>query len=78
MRSAGRPGRRRGTPARLHRIIRENNADKQAIEQLSIERFGAGLNQLNRMQASSLIDELFEQYGRKGNGGRWKQPRPVE
>lgn len=64
--------------ALIHRIIRENNADKQAIEQLAIERFGAGVNQLNRMQASSLIDELFEQYGRKGNGARWKQPRPVE
>ena len=64
--------------ALIHRIIRENNADKQAIEQLAIERFSAGINQLNRMQASSLIDELFEQYGRKGNGGRWKQPRPVE
>jgi hypothetical protein len=61
--------------ALIHRIIRENNGDKQAIEQLAIERFGAGVNQLNRMQASSLIDELFEQYGRKGNGGRWKQQR---
>jgi len=61
--------------ALIHRIIRENNADNQAIEQLAIERFGAGVNQLSRMQASNLIDELFEQYGRKGNGGRWKQQR---
>ena len=63
--------------ALIHRIIRENNADREAVEQLAIERFGAGVRQLSRTQASSLIDELFEQYGRKGNGARWKQPRTL-
>jgi hypothetical protein len=33
--------------------------------------FGGGVRTLNRMQASGLIDELFERYPRKGgqNGG---------
>ena len=63
----------------INKVVRENNLDKQDIEQMANDMFGAGVKTLNRMQASNLIDELFEQHGRKngnGNGSRSRyQPR---
>lgn len=62
------------TPKQLdlvNKIARENNVDKTVIENLSVQMFGAGVKLLNRMQASNLIDELFDQYGKK-NGHRGK------
>jgi len=64
------------TPRQLDligKIVRENNVDKNEVENLAVQMFGAGVKLLNRMQASNLIDELFEQYGRRnGNGHRGK------
>jgi len=48
------------------RIVEEQGLDKQAIESLAQERFGLGVRQLNRLQASGLIDELLETSN--GNG----------
>ena len=57
----------------INKIVRENNVDKNEVENLAVQMFGAGVTKLNRMQASNLIDELFDQYGRKnGNGHRGK------
>jgi len=53
----------------INKIVRENNVDKTEVENLSVQMFGAGVTLLNRMQASNLIDELFDQHGRK-NGNR--------
>lgn len=53
----------------INRVVRENGADKNDIENLSKEMFQVGVRQLNRMQASNLIDELFERYP-KQNGNR--------
>jgi hypothetical protein len=55
----------------INRIVRENNVDKNEVENLSAQMFGAGVRSLNRMQASNLIDELFAQHG-KNNGHRGK------
>ena len=81
-REAGANGHRQpaeGTPVTpkqldlINKIVRENNVDKQEVENLATQMFGAGVTKLNRMQASNLIDELFDQYGRKnGNGHRGK------
>jgi len=46
------------------KIIEENRLDKAEIESLSRKRFdGRGVKQLNRLQASGLIDELLEKHG---------------
>ena len=59
----------------INKIVRENNVEKSEVERMSIRLFEVGVRQLNKMQASNLIDELFEQYGKK-NGSRGKyQPR---
>ena len=63
----------------IEKIVRENNLDKHQIEDLAQERFGTGVKQLNRLQASGLIDELLERHGdkrRNGNRGRFqREPR---
>ena len=53
----------------INRIVRENNANKTDIENMAIQMFGGGVRTLNRMQASNLIDELFEKYPRRNGSG---------
>jgi len=59
------------------RIINENNLNKQDIEAQAQQLFNAGVKDLDKMQASQLIDELLEKHGKK-NGNtqrRWsRQP----
>src|ERR1039458_8971902 len=58
----------------INKIVVENNVDKNEVEQLALQMFGANVKFLNRMQASNLIDALFEQYGRKnGHRGKYQQ-----
>jgi hypothetical protein len=52
----------------INGIVKENNARKGDVDQLSVDMFGGGIRTLNRLQASNLIDALFEQYPRKVNG----------
>ena len=52
----------------IQRIVEENRLDKNQIEQLAQDRFGKGVRLLNKLEASGLIDELFEKYpGDRGN-----------
>jgi hypothetical protein len=48
-------------------IVEEHHLDKNEIEKLSQDRFGKGVKQLNKLEASGLIDELLEAHG-KANG----------
>jgi hypothetical protein len=55
--------------ALILKIVEDNRLDKQDIEALAQERFGKGVRQLNRMEASGLIGELLETHGgNQGNG----------
>lgn len=48
------------------RLIEEHHLEKTEIEQLSRDRFdGKGVKQLNKLEASGLIDELLERVGEK-------------
>lgn len=52
------------------KIVEDHHLDKQDIEALAQERFGKGVRQLNRMEASGLIEELLETHGgNQGNNG---------
>jgi hypothetical protein len=51
-------------------LVDEHALDKHAIEALAIERFGKGVRQLNKIEASGLIDELLDTYGHGSSGGR--------
>lgn len=58
------------------KIVEEHNLDRTDIDQLSIDRFGHGVTQLNKLEASGLIDELMVKTGRSNgrrNGGNRSQ-----
>ena len=44
------------------KLIEENRVEKHVIEKLAQDRFGQGVKQLNKLEASGLIEELFEKY----------------
>jgi hypothetical protein len=48
------------------KMISEHTLDTANIDALAMERFGVGLQQLNKVQASGLIGELMETYGKSG------------
>jgi len=56
------------------KITDEHKLDKTKIDQLAIDRFGKGVKQLNKLEASGLIDELFVQTGQtKPRNGRYQK-----
>jgi hypothetical protein len=63
--------------ALILKIVEDHHLDKQDIEALAQERFSKGVRQLNRMEASGLIEELLETHGgnqgsRRSNGNRFQ------
>jgi hypothetical protein len=58
------------------RLVSENNLQKQDIEDLSNQLFQTGVKQLNRMQASQLIEEILAKCGKPAGRSRWSQPEP--
>lgn len=58
------------------RIVAEHELDRNAVDDLARKRFGKGVVDLNKLQASALLDELFETYGGgRSNGARHPQFR---
>ncbi len=45
------------------RLVDEHQLDKAGVETLAVERFGKGVRQLNRLEASGLIGELLAVHG---------------
>ena len=52
------------------RIINESKLDKNEVEQMAQQLFGIGVKELDKLQASQLIEELLEKTGRKTTGRR--------
>ena len=61
------------------RIVNENgNITKQDAEDLSQQLFGIGVKQLNKMQASQLIEDLLVKAGKPApRQSRWQQQQPT-
>jgi hypothetical protein len=56
------------------KITDENKLDKANVEKLALDRFGKGVKQLNKLEASGLIEELLEQTGQsKPRGQRFQK-----
>ncbi len=51
------------------RLVNEHSLDKNEVDHLARQRFGKGVKQLNKMEASGLIDELLDTYGGNHNNG---------
>jgi hypothetical protein len=54
------------------RIINENKLDKNEVEGIAQQLFGIGVKQLDKMQASQLIEELLEKVGKPRQRSRWR------
>jgi len=61
------------------RIVNENpSITKQVAEDLSQQLFGVGVKQLNKMQASQLIEDLLVKAGKPApRQTRWRQQEPT-
>lgn len=49
----------------IKQIIAQNDLDSESVEEIAFDRFGVGLRQLNKLQASGLIDELLSITGKR-------------
>lgn len=49
----------------IEKIRTENNLDQNALDRFAAEMFGASVQALNKLQASGLIDELLDRYGKR-------------
>jgi hypothetical protein len=49
----------------IEKIRTENNLDQSDLDRLAAEMFGAKVQALNKLQASGLIDQLLERYGKR-------------
>jgi len=57
----------------IEKIGKENNLDRNALDSLADEMFGAAVRELNKLQASGLIDELLDRYGKRTQGGHYER-----
>jgi hypothetical protein len=61
------------------RIINEAKLEKPEVEAMAQQLFGTGVKELDKLQASQLIEELLEKTGKKTNGRRspWQGRQPA-
>ncbi len=62
-----------GQKSFILRIVHDNNMQKQEAEDLSQQLFGLGVKQLNKLQASQLIEDLLVKAGKPARQTRWQQ-----
>ena len=60
----------------IMRIVDDNRLDKTEVERLAMDRFGKGVRQLNKLDASGFIEELFERYPRPRTNGNGNGHQP--
>ena len=65
-----------GQQGLILRIVNENQLNKDDVEAMAQSLFNVGVKDLDKLQASQLIEDLIEKHGGKSNGRRrWnKQP----
>lgn len=56
------------------RLVNEHNLDKQEVDELARQFFGTGVRELNKMQASQLLDELLAKVGQPRQTRYRRQP----
>ena len=67
-----------GQKSFILRIVNESNLDKNDVENLAQQLFGIGVKELDKMQASQLIEELLEKTGKgKGQRRQWSRRQPA-
>jgi hypothetical protein len=61
-----------GQQSFIQRILHDNKLDKDEAENLSQMLFHTGVKQLNKMQASQLIEDLLVKAGKPARQNRWQ------
>ena len=56
------------------KLVDEHKLDRNEVDQLAHDRFGHGVTQLNKLEASGLIEELFQRTGNTRPGGSRNRP----
>lgn len=51
------------------RLVDEHGLEKAEVNHLARQRFGKGVRQLDKMEASGLIDELIDVHGKRSGSG---------
>ncbi len=64
-----------GQQGLILRLVNEHQLNKDDVEASAQQLFGVGVKELDKMQASQLIEELLEKTGQKTNGRRRWSPR---
>ena len=49
------------------KLVDEHHLDKNEVDHLARQRFGKGVRQLNKIEASGIIDEMLDTYGGGNN-----------
>jgi len=57
----------------IEKIGKENNINQNALDRLADEMFDAKIQALNKLQASGLIDELLDRYGKRTQRGQFSR-----
>jgi len=60
----------------IQRIINENQMQMQDAEDMSRQLYGIGVKDLDKMQASQVIEELLVKAGKPPRQHRWQQRQP--
>ena len=60
----------------IMKIVDDHRLDKTEVERLAMDRFGKGVRQLNKLDASGFIEELFEKYPRPRTNGNGNGHQP--
>ena len=47
----------------IENLVAEHHLDKNEVDHLARQRFGKGVRDLNKVEASGLIDELIDVHG---------------
>ena len=56
----------------ITKLVEEHNLDRMAVDETANQMFGVGVKELNKLQASGLIEQLIEENG----GSRRNRSRP--
>ena len=60
----------------IQRIVNENQMQMQDAEDLSQQLYSIGVKELDKMQASQVIEELLSKAGKSPKQHRWQQRQP--
>lgn len=60
-----------GQKGLILKVVNESKMPKEELEEMAQQMFGVGVKQLDKMQASQIIEELLEKTGKKVRRSNW-------